>query len=262
MTAGRPHKVDPGTLYTFAHEFYWGFRRIAEGTQRLKFDQKEYERLIEEPNGIIEYSPQERVRLRARVEARVEREIRTERLRPIHRQNRVRELEWEDSRGIRQFIAREAATKQIKIPGEPDVIKALLSPDTTAEEIRELCKGALMKRQVEVERGVFKEIDMPAWPIPVGSPLPNYLSQYAEQYVDALHDKRFPRCDVSKRPSNRLKQFWFLSRALAGALYGVTTRTAINLVGSLRPEEMFQESRDAKPRRKRVRRHYKARRAS
>ena len=249
--------VDPGTMYTFAHQFYWDFRKIAEGRQRLKFDQNEYERLIAEPNGILDYSPRERLKLRARIQSQVEREIRAGQLRPVQRQKRIRELEWEDSRGIREFMAREGAAKQIKVPGEPDVIAALVSPDTTPERLRELCKEAVMSRTVEVEPGVFREIEVPAWPIPPGSTFPTYLSEYAERYVAALKDPRFPKCDVSKRPSNRLKQFWFLSRALAGALYGVSTRTAINLVGSLRPEEMFQEFRDAKQRRKRRRRKYR-----
>jgi hypothetical protein len=62
-----------------------------------------------------------------------------------------------------------------------------------------------------------------------------------------LKDPRFPRCDVKLRPTNRLKQFWFLSRALAGAAFGYRTRTSINLVGSLRPEQTFEESHAAKP---------------
>ena len=103
-----------------------------------------------------------------------------------------------------------------------------------------------MVRNFEIEPGVIKRVEVPAWPIPPGSPFPGYLSQYAEQYAQALRDPRFPRCDVSTRPSSQLKQFWFLSRALAGALFGVSTRTAINLVGSLRPEQAFEESRGAK----------------
>jgi len=104
-----------------------------------------------------------------------------------------------------------------------------------------------------------REIEVPAWPIAVGSSLPTYMAQYAEQYVAALSDPRFPRASTFQRPSTRLKQFWFLSRALAGALYGVSTRTAINLVGSLRPEETAERSRFGKPERKRMRRKYKAR---
>ena len=91
---------------------------------------------------------------------------------------------------------------------------------------------------------------MPNWPIAAGSVLPMYLSQHAAEFIAAKHDKRFP---LSDRPTSQLKQLWFLSRALAAALYGVKLRTAINLVGSKRPEEVFEESRAAKPLRKRAR---------
>jgi hypothetical protein len=146
------------------------------------------------------------------------------------------------------------AEMEIRVPGENDVISVLLDRDSTPEKIRALCKGAFMTRTF-----MGREIEVLAWPLPPGSPLPNYLSQYSEQFVAALRDPRFPTCDVSTRPSTRLKQFWFLSRALAGALYGVSTRTAINLVGSLRPEETAEQSRFAKPERNRTRRKYKAR---
>ncbi len=136
----------------------------------------------------------------------------------------------------------------------------LLDPSTTPEQVRQLCKDAFMTRMLEVQPGVSKEVEVSAWPISAGSVLPTYLSQYAEQFVAALRDPRFPHCDVSTRPSTRLKQFWFLSRALAGALFGVTTRTAINLVGSMRPEEMFHESRDGKPARRRMRKRIATRR--
>lgn len=81
------------------------------------------------------------------------------------------------------------------------------------------------------------------------------MSQFAEEFVEAKRDPRYPR---SNRPSNQLKQLWFLSRALAGAVYGVKTRTAINLVGSMRPERVFHESRDGKPARKRGRQRLKS----
>ena len=60
------------------------------------------------------------------------------------------------------------------------------------------------------------------WPISVTSPLPMYLSQYADEFIAAKKDPRFPR---SGRPTSQLKQFWFLSRVLAGALYGIKPRT-------------------------------------
>jgi len=88
---------------------------------------------------------------------------------------------------------------------------------------------------------------------------PHLPVQYAEQYVAALNDPRFPTCDTSKRSSTRLKQLWFLSRALAGAVFGVKPRTAINLVGSMRPEQVFQEARAGKPARKTRRTSHKPR---
>ena len=149
----------------------------------------------------------------------------------------------------RDWYLRQAAIeaqKEIKLPGEPDVIEVLLDPNTTPEQIREVCKDAVMPRTVTIGSET-RIVEVSAWPIPSGDPFPTYLAQFAEQYVDALSDPRFPRSD---RPSSRLKQFWFLSRALAGALYGVSPRTSINLVGSMRPEKVFDQSRQGKPGRK------------
>lgn len=252
MRAGRKRLADPGSLYTFAHQFYWDFRRIAEGGHRWVQDKvklQEFER--------------ERKSLNIPKEAaeKADEEIQAGVLSASRRQERRRELEHQLASVLPlwPFIAQEDVMKQVKIPGEPEVIEELLSPAVSPARIREMCRDAVMKRAIEVEPGIKKDVDFPAWPIPVGSTFPTYLSQYAEQYVSALHDRRYPRCDVSVRPSNRLKQFWFLSRALAGALFGVSSRTAINLVGSLRPEEIFEESRDAKPTRKRIRQKYKSR---
>jgi len=255
MGAGRPQKADPGSVYAFAHQFYWDFRRIAEGNLRWTLDR------VKLRQSTIEL---ENLNIPAEAAKKAEEEIQAGLLEASKKQERCRELEDQlsSTRPLWSRIVREDAMKEVRIPGEPGVLKELLDPATTPERIREVCREAVMTRKVEVEPGVQKEIEVEAWPIPPGSPFPTYLSQYAEQYVAALHDPRFPRCNVSIRPSTRLKQFWFLSRALAGALFGVTTRTAINLVGSLRPEEIFEESRDAKPARKRVRRKYKSRPAS
>jgi len=85
---------------------------------------------------------------------------------------------------------------------------------------------------------------MYTWPIDPSSMLPTYLSKHATTFVASKNDKRYPHSD---RPSSRAKQLWFVSRSLAGAVYGVSIRTAINLVGSKRPDEMFEESRSGKP---------------
>jgi len=249
MGAGRKRLADPGTLYTFAHLFYWDFRRIAEGGRRWVRDKVK-----------LQESERERRSLNIPKEAakKAEEEIQAGLIPASKRQRRRRELEHQLASVLPlwPFVAQEEAIREVKIPGEPEVIEELLNPKTSPARIRELCREASMKRVIEVQPGVKREVDYRAWPIPVGSTFPTYLAQYAEQYVAALHDPRYPGCDVSVRPSNRLKQFWFLSRALAGALYGVKTRTAINLVGSLRPEESFEESRAAKPARKRIRRKY------
>jgi hypothetical protein len=256
MRPGRPRKVDPGTLYALAHLFYWDFRRLAEGTRRWRFDEKKFLQLTEGLEDIPLVGDEDRLRHQGIVDE----EIRTQRLDPSRRKERLQDMA--DSEVLVRRVsyreeAAEKARKEIKVRGEPDVIKILLDLNTTPEQVRALCGEAFMNRRVEVEPGVVREVEFPAWPIPPGSALPTHLSQYAEQYVAALHDVRFPRCDVSKRPSSRLKQLWFMSRALAGALYGVTSRTAVNLVGSRRPEEIFRESRDGKPARnhQRKRRH-------
>jgi hypothetical protein len=178
----------------------------------------------------------------------VDEEIRTGRLEQSRRQERLRDITDSELLVRRDSFRQDAADqarREIRVRGEPDVVNVLLNPNTTPEQIRELCKDAFMSRTIKIGPET-REVEVPAWPIPPGSTFPGYLSQYADQYVAALRDPRFPRCDVSTRPSNRLKQFWFLSRALAGALYGVSTRTAINLVGSMRPEQVFHQSREGK----------------
>ncbi len=251
MRAGRPQKADPGSLYAFAHQFYWDFRRIAEGMPRWRIKTEKQKQLEAELSQ--KSDAQLREEGRHDRELRVEDEIRAGVLTESQRESRLREIEEAEIPVTREWLRRciaDEAREEHRFRGEADVINALLDPDTTSERVRKICKEAFMSRRFEVAPGVMKEVEVPAWPIPSGSPFPGYLSQYAEQYVEALRDPRFPRCDVSTRPSSQLKQFWFLSRALAGALFGVTTRTAINLVGSLRPEQIFEESRGAKPARK------------
>ena len=253
MPAGRPQQADPGTLYTWAHLFYWDFRRLSEGRSRWRFDPKKYQELMESVDEMEFISDEDSLRH----EGIVDEEIRTGRLDPSQRESRIRLISDSENIVRREWLRREAheqALRELKVPGEEDVIRALLDPQTTPGQVRELCGESLMKIEYK-----GRKIEVPAWPIAVGSSLPTYMAQYAEQYVAALSDPRFPRASTFQRPSTRLKQFWFLSRALAGALYGVSTRTAINLVGSLRPEETAERSRFGKPERKRMRRKYKAR---
>jgi hypothetical protein len=238
--------VNPSELYVLSQVLYWDFRRLAEGRYRLWHDRAKYDRLIADPNRVPEYSPHEQTRL----EEAVDQEIRNGQLDPARRGNRLRELKQEESREVLNFIAAEESTKRLKVPGEPDVIKKLLSSDTTPQQVREQCKDAFMT-VANMFASEPQELEIPAWPIAAGSILPDYLSRHAVAFTAAKHDPRFPRCDVSRRPTTLWKQLWFLSRALAGSELGVKTRTAINLVGSLRPEEFFAKSRAAKPKRRR-----------
>lgn len=249
MPAGRPKEADPGTLYSFAHLFYWDFRRIAEGFTRQRLDRKKYEDLSKEIDEMeLRLSPEQK----AIIEAKAEEEIRNGRLKESERLNWLRDREDSWLLAIREDFrmrAGDEATKQLKVPGEPEIITQMLEAETP-DQLREICKDAFAQVNCKIAPGVFKELTLPNWPIPVGSPLPRYLSQYASEFIAARKDPRFPRS--TKRPTSRLKQLWFLSRALAGALYGIKTRTAINLVGSLRPEESFKQSRAAKLVRKRT----------
>jgi hypothetical protein len=262
MPAGRPEKAPPGSLYAMAHMFYWEFRRLAEGSFRWKFDEKKYQELTAGFEDELQLVDDED---RARHQEIVDEEIRTGRLEGSQREARIRDIGESElfvRRGHYLRVAAEEARKQIKIPAEKEVIKMLLDPNTTAEQIRELCKDAFMTVTRKVGSETREIEDYPAWPIPVGSTLPGYLSEHAEQYVAALRHPRFPHCATSVRPTNRLKQLWFVSRALSGAIHGVKVRTAVNLVGSLRPEEVFEESRNAKRERKRKRQKYKLRRSN
>ena len=246
MPAGRPRRVTPQNLYAFAHQFYSDLRRLAEGSYRWRFNQEKYKRLLAEIERTQLSDEKE-----SSVKHHVEKEIRAGRLKEEEKQRRLRDDEDGLLRATHEWHRIEAAdeaTEPVKIPGEPDVLRALLRA-RTPKQVRRICKDAFVTREVEVEPGRTESILVPNWPLSAGSVLPSHLSRCAEVFVAALRDRRFPRSD---RPSNQLKQLWFLARALAGALFGIKARTAINLVGSRRPEQMFEESRAGKPvRRKR-----------
>jgi len=229
-------------LFTFAAQFYWDFRKLAEGRHRRIFDKKEYERLAGDPERI---PPQLSGEDLAFIAEQIDEEIRSGRLDEVERMNRLRadtESRLELIRRVGHIHAAEDAWKLKRVPGEPDVIAALFDAKTP-EQVRLICEDAFVTVQLGGRKGAT--VRMCNWPISGGSMLPSYLEKYAAEFLAAKRDPRFPRS--TKRPSTRLKQLWFLSRALAGALHGVTTRTAINLVGSMRPEEMFEASGEAKP---------------
>jgi hypothetical protein len=246
MPAGRPAHAHAGTLYAFAHQFYWDFRRLAEGSQRAWFDGRAYEQL---EKAIEQTSLDPTDRQNARIHEVLDDEIQGGRVEPTHRDEwlrSVRDSQRAVNRESLRWRAAEAATTMKTIPSERGVLDALLKADTPAC-VRAICKDAYVTTMLEVEPGVNREVEVPNWPLPMGSVLPLYLSLHAEAFVAAKNDRRYPE---SLRASSRLKQLWFLSRALAGAVFDVRPRTAINLVGSTRPEEAFEDSRAAKPARR------------
>ena len=252
--AGRPKMADAGTLYAFAHQFYWDFRRLSEGHVRWVHDQEEYERTVKElDTPDLALSPRQKLALAKAVRE----DVAAGRLAEAEKVARLKELGIMNLQLTRQSLHREveeSTRKPVKVPGKPEMIEALLRAQTP-EAVRAICGDAFVRRSVEVAPGVTKEVNWPNWPnwpISAGSVLPEYLAEHALQFIAAKSDFRFPKS--TSRPSSQLKQLWFLSRALAGALYGVSVRTSVNLVGGKRPDEIFEESRAAKSSRRVARR--------
>ena len=243
MTAGRPKNADSGTLYTFAHQFYWDLRRISEGYVRWVYDKEAYESAVKEiDTADLALTHDQKVALARSVRE----DIKAGRLAEAERIPRLKERGISNLLVTREWLhleVGELTRKQVQVPGKPEVIEALLRAETP-EAVRAVCADAFVLRSVEIAPGVTKELTMSNWPISAGSVLPGYLAEYAPQFIAAKSDSRFPQS--TSRPSSRMKQLWFLSRALAGALYSVSVRTSINLVGGMRPDEIFEGSRSAK----------------
>jgi len=256
MPAGRPKTADAGTLYSFAHQFYWDFRRVAEGRTRVRFDKERFARLEARIRRLpLRVSDANKRHIAEFVDT----EVRNNRLSPEDRENRIRSAEESQIFVDRDWLLERAADRcriTVRVPGEPDVIGELLAAQTV-DEVRAICTDAFSEGPRQIEPGIVRVVKLPNWPISVGSVLPSYLSQHAEEFIAAKNDPRFPKS--KSRASTRLKQLWFISRALAGALFGVKTRTAINLVGGKLPDQIFEESRAGKS--MRARNKHKSRRA-
>jgi hypothetical protein len=172
---------------------------------------------------------------------------------PKHKEKeRLRQLEDDLILNIqvaKHDYASEKSTRALRVPGDPEIIDSLLAAKTP-DQIREICKDAATTQRMP---GLDKEVRVPNWPISAISILPETLSQYAAEFIAAKNDPRFP---TSSRPTNRLKQLWFLSRALAGAMQGISTRTAINLIGSRQPDEMLKFSKGKRKTKTNMRKHH------
>lgn len=102
------------------------------------------------------------------------------------------------------------------LPAEPDTLVALFDAKTV-KRVRAICQNsAWMAKQ-------------PA------SYLARCLPMFAKQFLAAMRDPHFPDSD---RKSSIPGKFWFAARFLAGAMYGLSGRRTMNIIGPGRPEEL------------------------
>jgi hypothetical protein len=115
-------------------------------------------------------------------------------------------------------VCKTTISKGVNLPAEWDTVEALLEAKT-ARQIRTACaRSTWMRKQPDAS-------------------LTRCLPRLAQQFLDAKEDSHYPDSD---RPSSVPKKFWFLACALAGAMYGLSPRRSINLVGPGKPEEIFE----------------------
>ncbi len=115
----------------------------------------------------------------------------------------------------------DAEYRSANLPAEPNTVIDLLDDKTvTVNAVRAICRrSAWMAKQPN-------------------SYLSQYLPRLARRFLDAKDDRHYPR---SNRPTSLGKAFWFLARALAGSIYGVSPRRAINIIGPGKPEKIFAQ---------------------
>src|SRR6266481_647574 len=103
--AGRPRMADSGTLYSFAHLFYWDFRRLVEGYSRWKYDEAEYKALETEINSHnIQLGKEQKMALAKAVR----KEIAEGSIPEANRTPRLRELGEANIIVTRDWLCREA----------------------------------------------------------------------------------------------------------------------------------------------------------
>jgi len=105
----------------------------------------------------------------------------------------------------------------VNLPAEPDTLVALFNAKTV-KQVRAICRNsAWMAKQPT-------------------SYLARCLPIFAKQFLTAKRDRHFPDSD---RKSSVPGKFWFVARFLAGAMYGLSGRRSMNIIGPGRPEEIF-----------------------
>ena len=218
-----PAAVSRIALRGFSRLYFRDLRALARGRKIRKFSGQRYEKHIHE-----HLSPRPSYGQRLEIEEQVAKSV------------SAGEISIENAPGvigdlvvIKQFLknrnAHDAAEKMAWVKHDElkctSAIQAILNG--SADEIRQACVGAFKIVEKEVRKGEFQPVEIPVWPIDDGSQFPYYLAIHAEQIVTARIDPHYPG---SNRPSSQEKQLRFLARALAGAVQGRSTRTAINIL--------------------------------
>jgi|SRR6516165_7498029 hypothetical protein len=126
---------------------------------------------------------------------------------------------WALTKGERRGVTRRGGSVSVgaNLPPELDTVLALLNAETESE-VRKACRNsAWMAKQ-------------PA------SYLCRVLPIFAGHLLEAKMDPHYPQ---SERVSSVRKRFWFLARCLAGAMYGLSPRRSLNVIGPGEPEKIF-----------------------
>ncbi len=236
MTAGRPRTADPTLLYRVASHLYWELKMANDGAERIAVNHEKQRQLERELKSQLNQSDIEEIK------AAIDRQIQVGWLPESERETRIR-IQKEDLDFELQFSASNAARRRseitIRVPGVPQLIDAMFRA-TAANQFKKICADGF-------GTGKAGDRSEPTWQVSTGSLLPSALQRHASQFIKAKASSKSPK---SSRETSRLKQIWFLSRALAAAEQGISTRTAINLLGSVRPDEVQDPTRLTKrPRR-------------
>jgi hypothetical protein len=233
-----PRPIAHQDLYRAAVAFYRDFRELAGLEWRRFFDRKLYDFLKRElkPLGLTD---EQTTKFRKREEM-----ICNGRLTQAEREEKFRELERDMGMAIdfRTYdSAFEISMIKIQRNANPDALLDLLAA-TTAERVREVCETQLSSDPLEtidpimlVNPGHFVN-RRPRKRPKVLSDFAQSIHYYAEQFIAAKNHRKFP--NGRTRKSTLLEKLWFLSRALAGAIYTREVGTVLNLIPSTRPDQI------------------------
>jgi hypothetical protein len=221
-----PKPVRRTTLLFFAEMYYGDFKALARGLRGDAIDKELYENEIRKLNKLkLSYGD------RLRIKEAVEKEVDAGHLPSANQRETIEDVQTigilEKHSPMRERAARDAK-RSITQPAQPAILRALLAA-TEPEQVHAICRTAFKRVRREIGPGVFDYVTIADWPIEDGSQFPFYLSKHADQFLSAKLEKRFPR---KSRPSNLEKQLWFLACALAGAVQGLSTCTAVKRCGS------------------------------